>query len=200
MLARDVMTAPVVTVTPETPVRTAAATLAARGFTALPVVNDEGWLLGVVTEIDLVRDRFPRDIRSPRLEDVSEPPPGATVGDVMTAPAVAVGVTLDVVGVVRVMLDEGLRSLPVVDGERVVGIVSRRDLVRMLARDDAMLARDVRNRLAMVSAPGRWGVHVDDGVVTLTDPKDDESDRHVATVLAESVPGVLRVRCVHETG
>ncbi|MBK1787387.1 CBS domain-containing protein [Prauserella cavernicola] len=198
MLAREVMSAPVVTVTPDTPVRTAAALLADRGFTALPVVDDDGWLLGVVTEADLVRGRFRQDIRSPHDGEVAEPSAGSTTGEVMTAPAVAVSVLLDVVEIVRVMLDEGLRSVPVVDGERVVGIVSRRDLVRMLARDDERLARDVRNRLAMVGTPDRWSVRVADGVVTITDPRDDEADRHVATVLAESVPGVLRVRCVHD--
>ncbi|WP_344074035.1 CBS domain-containing protein, partial [Prauserella alba] len=103
---------------------------------------------------------------------------------------------LDVVDVVRAMLDEGVRSVPVVEGDRVVGIVSRRDLVRVLARDDRRLARDVHNRLAMISTPDRWSIDVTDGVVTLVDSRDDATDRHVATVLAENVPGVLRVRHV----
>ncbi|WP_199433779.1 CBS domain-containing protein [Qaidamihabitans albus] len=196
MRARDVMSTPVVTITPQTPVKAAAETLAARGFTALPVVDEDGWLLGVVTEADLVRDRFPRDARSSPAGGDARPAAGALVGDVMTAPAEAVGVRLDVVDVVRLMLDQHLRSLPVVDGDRVVGIVSRRDLVRTLARSDEALARDIRHRLAIFGGPGRWSVDVAGGEVTITDRFGSETDRHVATVLAESVPGVLRARCV----
>ncbi|MFF5991338.1 CBS domain-containing protein [Prauserella flavalba] len=196
MRARDVMSTPVVTVTPDTTVKDAAATLAERGFTALPVVDEEGSLLGVVTEADLVRDRFPRDTRSPRAGEEARPRAGDLVGDVMTAPAVAASAREDVVDVVRDMLDRGLRSLPVVDGTTVIGVVSRRDLVRMLARSDDALARDVQHRLAIFGGPGRWTVAVHAGEVTITDRFDSETDRHVAKVLAEGVPGVLRATCV----
>ena len=63
MRARDIMSSPVVTVTPDMTVKYAANLLSAHGFTALPVLDDDGRLVGVVTEADLVRDRFPRDAR-----------------------------------------------------------------------------------------------------------------------------------------
>jgi CBS domain-containing protein len=83
--------------------------------------------------------------------------------------------------------------MPIVDGSRVVGIVTRRDLVRTLARDDQSIAADVQHRLAMYGGSSRWTVDVHDGGVAIGDEFDDATDRHVAAVLAEAVPGVTAV-------
>lgn len=80
--------------------------------------------------------------------------------------------------------------MPIVDGAAVVGIVTRRDLVAILSRADDAIANDVRHALAHYAGTGRWTVDVRDGVVSLGDEYDDEAERHVATVLAEGVPGV----------
>lgn len=206
MRARDVMSAPVVTVTAETSVKGAAKLLAANGFTALPVLDCDDRLIGIVTEADLVRDRFPRDARYrhldrdelPLLDDepVADRAPADTVGEVMTTPATAVAAGTDLVALVTVMLSERVRAIPIVDGDRVVGIVTRGDLVRLLARDDAVIATDVRHRLAAYGGPDRWTVRVHDGRVEIGDAFDNATDRHVATVLAESVPGVIRAHAV----
>lgn len=200
MQARDIMTSSVVTVTAGSTVGDAATLLAAHGFTALPVVDDDGALVGLVTEADILRDRFPRDPRFhcsneagiQRPDEAHREPP-ATVGGVMTAPAVSMGVRSDVVDLVTTMRDEGLRSMPIVDGTRLVGIVTRRDLVRTLTRADADVERDVRHQLETYGGPGRWTVDVRGGAVTIRDAMDDETDRHVATVLAEAVRGVTVV-------
>jgi CBS-domain-containing membrane protein len=86
----------------------------------------------------------------------------------------------------RLMVDRHLRTLPVVESERLVGIVSRVDVLRTIARD-------VRGHL---SAAGRrtWDVTVTDGVVTLAGEGADETDCHVATVIAGAAPGVVDVR------
>jgi hypothetical protein len=84
------------------------------------------------------------------------------------------------------MLDDRVRSIPIVDGSRVVGIVTRRDLMRMLARDDHAIAADVRHQLAMYGGPDRWTVEVHDGAVAIGDEFDSPTDRHVAAVLARS--------------
>jgi CBS domain-containing protein len=195
MRARDVMTSPVTTVTPGTTVKEAATLLAANGFTALPVLDDDNRLIGMVTEADLVRDRFPYDPRYRHLHPDPESVPAApaTVGAVMTTPAVGMGATADVADLVAAMWDDRVRSMPIVDGSRVVGIVTRRDLVRVLARDDKDIATDVRHRLANDRGPNRWTVAVHDGVVQLGDEYLNPTDRHVAVVLAEAVPGVTRV-------
>lgn len=198
MLAEDVMTAPPVTVTPQTRVKTAAGLLVTHGFTALPVVDADDHLLGMISEADLVRDRFPRDPRHRMRADADDargdalpPTAAATVGEVMTRQVTTATPHTDVADVVTMMLAHGVRTVPVVDGERLVGVVTRRDLVRALARDDEAIARAVRHRLAVYGGSGRWTVQVRDGEVFIGDAFDDPTDRHVAVVLAESVPGVL---------
>ncbi|EHR50980.1 CBS-domain-containing membrane protein [Saccharomonospora marina XMU15] len=197
MLARQIMTSPVVTVTPETPVKRAAGLLTEHGFTALPVVDARQRLVGIVTEADLVRDRVPGDAR---FRGSPAPQPPSTVGAVMSTPAVSMDSRADLSKLVAALLDEGFRAMPIVDGERLVGIVTRRDVVRALSRDDTAIARDVRRRLMIYGGPDRWSVKVDDGVVTIVDEYDDPTDRHVATLLAESVPGVVRADTRYREG
>jgi CBS domain-containing protein len=196
MRAQDVMTRPVVTVTPETTVKYAASLLASYGYTALPVVDDDDRLIGIVTEADLVRDRFPRDARSRRADDEDPVPPGSDVADVMTIPAIGMSARTDVTELVTAMRDGKIRSMPIVDGSRLVGIVTRRDLVRVIGRDDSAIATDVRHKLANYGGPDRWRVDASDGVVELGDEYDDATEQHVAIVLAESVPGVVAVHVV----
>jgi CBS-domain-containing membrane protein len=203
MLARDIMTRTVVTVTVATGVAEAATLLASHGFTALPVVDDDGALIGLLTEVDILRDRFPRDRRFHCSEagSIARPDtrqPAATVGGVMTSPSPSVRDGADVVDLVTIMRADGLRSMPVVDGPRLVGIVTRRDLVRTLARDDVAVATDVRHQLEIYGGHGRWTVAVDGGSVTITDAMNNETDRHVATVLAEAVRGVTVVHMADE--
>lgn len=120
--------------------------------------------------------------------------PAATVGAVMTTPVIGMGAGTDVGDVVTAMLDDRVRSIPIVDGSRVVGIVTRRDLIRMLARGDHAIADDVRHQLAMYGVPDRWTVEVHDGAVAISDEFDSPTDRHVAAVLAGAVSGVTAVR------
>jgi len=204
MRASDIMTRSVVTVTATTTIQEAATLLASSGFTALPVVDGDGALIGLLTEADILRDRFPHDPRfhcsdEGSIQGPEQPPrePAYTVGAVMTSPAASVRVGDDVVDLVTIMQADGLRSMPVVDGPRLVGIVTRRDMVRTLTRDDGIVASDVRNQLEIYGGRGRWTVEVDGGAVTITDALDNQTDRHVATVLAEAVQGVT---VVHMTG
>lgn len=201
MLARDIMTRTVVTVTVTTSISEAATLLAARGFTALPVVDGDGALFGLLTEADILRDRFPRDPRfhcsdegSIQRPDTREP--AATVGGVMTAPPPSVREGADVVDLVTIMRVDGLRSMPVIDGRRLVGVVSRRDLVRTLTRDDLAVATDVLNQLETYGGHGRWTVEAI-GVI-ITDALENKTDRHVATVPAEAVRGVTVVHMADE--
>jgi CBS-domain-containing membrane protein len=147
-------------------VRQAAILLSSHGFTALPVVDDDDRLIGIVTEVDIVRDRFPRDLRyhhaytdyvTDTVDDFIPIVP-ATVDAVITAPVSAMSADSDVVDVVTAMLDTGVRSMPIVHDSRLVGILTRRDLVRALARDDQAIAADVRRRLHRYGHPiaGAW--------------------------------------------
>lgn len=194
MRARDIMTTQVVTVRTTTPVHDAAALLAEHGFTALPVLDDDDRLIGIVTEADLVRDRFPSDPRALIRDGGGHRAASraTTVGEVMSSPVTAMVPGTDVADLTEALLAAHQRSVPIVEGSTVVGIVSRRDLIRVVAREDADIARDVRHRLEVFGGGGRWLVTCSAGAVTIVDTRDSEDDEHIATVLAEAVPGVVR--------
>lgn len=196
MLVRDVMTSPVFTVGPDTPIKTAVVELTSRGFTAMPVVDD-GRLVGVITEADLVRDRVRHgsSSSSPAVE-----PPAArqpmTVGAVMTCDVQTSTPLTDVADLVAMMIDRRIRSVPVVSGDRLVGIVSRRDVLAVFARADVAIAAAVRGALQTSGGPERWTVEVNRGVVQIGDRLDDATERSSARALASDVPGVLDVEFV----
>ncbi|KAA9160274.1 CBS domain-containing protein [Amycolatopsis acidicola] len=178
------MSSPAVTTTPDTEVAVAEKILVQRGFTALPVI-DEDRLAGVVTEADLLADRFPEQPHRSH----------ATVGEVMNPVARTVDIDTDATRIARLMLDTRVRCLPVMDRGKVAGVVTRRDFLRALARPDAKLAEDVTRRLSVFPPADRWIVDVADGEATIIDRYASEKDHEVAVVLAESVPGVIRARC-----
>jgi osmotically-inducible protein OsmY len=111
----------------------------------------------------------------------------------MSAHAVTVTPDTDLTIVVELATSTGIKSVPVVDSrDRVVGVISRRDIVHMLARSDSRLEQEV-DAFLLSTGLGPWLVEVQDGVVELSGPS-DEHERTVATILARSVPGVVEVR------
>ena len=116
----------------------------------------------------------------------------------MTRAVVALHEDADTAEAGRLMLDRRIKSIPVVRGRRVVGIVARRDLLEVLARRDEDIARDLEALLASeLGAPGPFRVAVRDGIVRLTGPTDPTS-RRLATLLARDVPGVVAVQLDEE--
>jgi CBS domain-containing protein len=200
MRARDLMTAPVITVRSDSPVKDALKLLTANSFTALPVVNDNT-LVGIVTEADLIHDRIPRDPRNRQGElDTSQHRSARmSVGSVMTSPAVTMGSGADLTDLCQALLDAHIRAMPIVDDGKVVGIVTRGDIVRVLARDDRVIAADIRHRLEIYGGLNRWTVDVEDGVVRIVDTFDNSTDRHVAALLAQAVPGVMDAQALSTT-
>jgi len=198
MKASEIMTRPVITVRTDTPVKEATALLAKHAITSMPVLDDDGRLVGMVSESDILANRIQHDPRSHLRRDEEHPDPAHFVGDVMTTPVVAMADSADTADIADLMLRYGVRSVPIVNGGEVLGIVSRRDLLRTLVRDDDAIAAEVRSRLAFYSnQPERWHVQVADGVVTIGGHFDDETERRVVTVLAGTVPGVSNVHTGH---
>lgn len=192
MQARQIMTTPVITVRPDTSARDAAALLLEHRITAAPVLDTGGELVGIVSEGDLVVDRFGHDPRSQLRPVEDEPPAPQTVGEVMTTPVVALGLSADAADLAETMLDADVRSVPIVEGATVLGIVSRRDLLRTLIRDDDAIRAEILDRLAgSGKALGSWDVQVTDGTVLLVGGSDD--DGRAALALARTVPGVATV-------
>lgn len=182
MRAVDVMSRPVVSVSPVTPVRSALVLLVERGFGALPVVTGEGEVVGVVSESELLRLGLRGGYG------------GALVADVMVAPPVTVPLDTPVAELAEVLLAGRLRCVPVVDAGELVGVVSRSDLLRTLVQDEDMLADRVRWLLhTYAGMRPRWSVEVVAGVVFVTGPFADEAERRLVVALARTVPGVDQV-------
>jgi CBS domain-containing protein len=192
---REIMSSPAVVVPPELPVKAAAAVLDDRGFTCLPVVTGDNRLVGVVSEGELLADRFPPDPRLP-LGEREDRRPGRVVSDVMVRDVLVAHPQEGVADLLTVLRAADVRSLPVVEDDAVVGVVTYRDLVRALARDDALIEADVRRRLNLHGGVGRWQATVRDGEVTLVDDRNDPVERSGAIRLAEAVIGVTQCRVV----
>jgi CBS domain-containing protein len=191
MLVREVMSSPVVTVGPRTPVKQAVRLLDEHRITSMPVVDEEGRLVGVVSEADVLRDALPPDRRAhDRLVELAAPPVHLVVTDVMTHLPMSVGPDDDLVDAVELMVDTQVKSLPVVSSGRVVGMVSRRDVIAVLARQDGLIEAEVDE--ALREAGVECVVEVDDGLVILRDG-DDPERMHVAQVIASRIPGVVGV-------
>jgi CBS domain-containing protein len=139
MKARDVMTSPVITLRPDVPVNAAAALLCSHGFTAAPVVDSGGRLVGIASEADLMRGRIVPD------GWVVPPEPDPTVGQVMTPAPVGMGPEDDLADVAALMLEARVRSVPIVEDGKLVGIVTRRDVLRVVARRE-LTSNDVTRR------------------------------------------------------
>jgi CBS domain-containing protein len=195
---RDVMSTPVVTVPPGMPLKEVARLLVTRGISAVPVV-DRGELVGILSEANLIPLELAPDPRAhlARLPDASQTP-SRVASEAMTRDVVALPEDADVADAGRLMLEQRIKSIPVVRGRRVIGIVARRDLLEVLARSDEEIARDLEALLAAeLGSPSPYRVTVRDGVVDLAGPP-DPVDRRLATLLARSVPGVLEVRLDEE--
>jgi CBS domain-containing protein len=192
MLVREVMTAPVVTVPAGSTIREAVRLLYERNITAAPVLDQRGRMTGIVSEIDLLRGEFEPDPRASVGTAASPGTPPATVEEVMTSDVRTARETDDALELVNLMIRTRVKSVPVVRDGAVIGIVSRRDLMRMLAHGDERIREDVLAALeaAAVGGTATTRVAVRDGIVELYGEDDPPG---IADVIARTVPGVVRV-------
>ena len=193
MRASDVMTGDPVTVAPEVPVRDAVAVLIDHGITSMPVVDRDGHIVGIVSEVDLLRGRLPHDPRAFVRSCDDGPDPARTVRDVMTDTVVCLPDYSDLADLAEALVDERVRAVPVLHEGELVGMVSRRDVLRTLLRDDAAIAADARGRLEEYVPDTQWRAEVDDGVVTATAFGADEREQRLVDQILHTIPGVVRV-------
>jgi CBS domain-containing protein len=191
MLVREVMTTPAVCVDPDTALKRAIQLLDEHRITAMPVVDGEGHLVGVLSEADVIRDVVPADRRAhERLVEIVGPPLRLRVADVMTNLALSAGPDDDVARAVEMLVDTQVKSLPVVSFGRVVGVVSRSDVIRSLARQDTLIEAEVDEAVRLAGV--ECSVEVVDGVVHLCDAESSESLK-IAAVIASRAAGVVGV-------
>ena len=215
MRAHQIMTRSVVTVTPETTILDAANLMLQRHVSGLPVVDGAGKLVGIVSEGDFIRRseigtqrkrgrwlRFILGTRAAATDFVREH--GRRVSEVMTREPLTVTEETALDDIVTTMETNGVKRLPVMRGDKLVGIVSRANLLQAVAS----LAREVpdptadddhiRRRIIDAMEKNDWcpfgvNVVVRDGIVHLTGVITEERSRQAAIVCAENVEGVKKV-------
>jgi CBS domain-containing protein len=215
MRAHQIMTRPVITVTPETPIVEAANIMLQRHVSGLPVVDGSGKLVGIVSEGDFMRrsEIGTQRRRGRWLKLILGPGKAATdfvhehggkVGEVMTPEPLTVTEDTALEEIVRLMEKHGIKRLPVVRGEQIVGIVSRANLLQAVASmarqipDPTADDDHIRNRIIDALEKNDWcpfglGVIVRDGIVHLSGVITEERSRQAAIVAAENVAGVKKV-------
>jgi CBS domain-containing protein len=215
LAARDLMAAELVTSPPETPVRALIRLFTDRGVSAVPITDASGALLGIVTERDLVRRLADEDEQRPAgwLARLTSTPDaraaryagshGATAREVMTEKVVTVGPDASAAHVAHVMERHGIRRVLVAEGGRLLGMVTRTDLLRALVADQPPEGEvsDERIRAAILAAMRResWAdtlhvtVDVRGGEVEFYGFSRSASVQRALRVLAENVPGVGKV-------
>lgn len=204
MTVREVMSGAVISVRPDTPFGETAELLYTSSIGAVPVLDSDDRVLGVVSEADLLPKEGHRDdppghrrviARSGRRSLAKAA--GQTAADMMTTPVITVGPDVTLVELARIMEAKRLKWLPVVDeSSRAIGVVTRSDLLRVFVRPDAELRaeviEDVLGRVLWLE-PSRVDVEVHDGVVTLAGELDTSGDVEVAVRLTGQVDGVVDV-------
>lgn len=191
----DVMTEQVVSVREDTPFQEIARVLTGHHISAVPVLDAGGRVTGVVSEADLLpKGAGPRRPRS-RWFRRRDKAAGRTAADVMTTPAVTVAPDTALEVGARLLVETGLKRVPVVDSDgKLAGIASRADFLGVFARPDreilAEIEKEVFERDLCTPVPQ---VAVSAGVVTLAGLVDRKSTVAIAGALTRHVAGVVDV-------
>lgn len=203
MKVSELMTKDVVTVERQSTLKEVAELLAGRRISGVPVVDRPRRVVGVVSEADIAEkeaavDR-PRGVvdwllargTSPRLE-------ARTAGEAMSSPPITLRPDRDVAEAARLMIEQGVNRLPIVDAEgTLVGIVTRADLVRAFIRSDAEIEHELLEDVVLGNLgidPDTVETSVNEGEVTLTGEVDTKADAGLLETFAARVPGVVSVR------
>lgn len=202
----EVMSTDVATVRMETPFKDVARMLARRDVSAAPVVDADGRVLGVVSQADLLVKQSTQEPdwrRSPaawwRRRRNTRRAGATNAGELMSTPAITVRATATVVSGARKLTVHNIKRLPVLDDAgKLVGIVSRKDLLTVFLRPDAEIREDiVRNvfefGLGMPVSPAVLTVTVHDGKVTLEGQIELKSQLDLVEQMARHIDGVVDV-------
>lgn len=209
MLAKDLMTAPAVSVTHDTSVHKAIRLMLEKNVSGLPVIDDSGTLCGMLTEGDLLKkSTFNVGSRQPPehadrsfFEDYVRAH-GTVVSDCMTAEVASVAPEATLPVLVSMMRTKNVRRVPVVDRGKLVGVVSRHDVLRAItsARDmvaggeDALrLAVTTRLHEELGLKPDEVSVRIRGAIVELAEPGKEPARRRAMQLVAENVSGVAGV-------
>jgi CBS domain-containing protein len=207
----DVMTSPAISVPETATYHDIVDAMVTHNISAVPVVNRDGVVLGVVSEADLLHkmqfagaDPARRLLERKRVRDGRRKAVAVLAADLMSTPAIVVGPAASIPVAAALMSRHGVKRLPVVDTHgRLIGVVSRADLVRLYARPDEQVLADVRENVlrgTLSMDPDALTVAVDNGVVSLAGVVDRRSTVTIVELLVRTIPGVVEVAnhlCYH---
>lgn len=205
MKIKDLMTQDVQTIGPEASLKEAAALLAERGISGVPVVDGARRVLGVLSEADILakeRGQLPERkglfglLHSRELVDLESKLDARSVADAMTAPALTIRPKDPLSKAAALMADKGIKRLPVVEDGTLVGIVTRADLVRAFIRTDEEIEREIREDVIMHTlwiTPEELTINVEGGVVTIAGEVEMRSDAELLPEFIRRVVGVVHV-------
>ena len=206
MKVRDLMQSDVWTTTPEESLKNVARTLVYNRISGMPVCDPEGRVVGVISEGDILfKERGRAEQRPAPLgwlldggsrSDLKKAT-ARTAADAMTAPAVTIRPSSTATAAARLMIEEGVNRLPVVtqDG-RLLGIVTRADLVRAFTRQDAEIAMEIQKDIlqrVLWAEPSAIEIVVREGEVEVAGELETSTDVQIFEQLVEKVPGVVSV-------
>ena len=196
---KDVMTTRVIWVRKEASFRELAVALRTHRVSAFPVLGDGDKVIGIVSEADLLTkeaiDGEPGVFAGLLHRRDAEKARGVTAGDLMTAEVVAVAPQDTVEHAARLMYSRKVKRLPVVDGQgRLVGIISRADVLAVFDRTDEDIRAEVTGEVSLFADPKTFGVTVKDGIVTLTGEPESNLLGHEIVQRIQHVQGVVAVR------
>jgi CBS domain-containing protein len=196
MKIADVMTRDIITVDPGASLKEAACLLTVNRVSGLPVVTSDGVLLGILSEADVLAKESEVAGNAPRAEGRGLLD-AHVVGEAMTVPALTIESSRGVAVAAKMMIDHRVNRLPVVQDGKLIGIVTRADLVRAFIRTDAEIATEIREDVVERSLrldPHEVQVEVNDGEVMLRGRVDSRADADLLPALAGRVPGVVTVQ------
>jgi len=205
MKVKDVMTTKVSTIHGDASLKEAAGLMTELGVSGLPVVAQDGLVIGVLSERDILFKEARPGPKPGLLERLFALPipeleaklAATTVGEAMTAPAMTISPDRPVSEAASVMVEENVKRLPVVDGAgTLVGIVTRSDLVRAFVRSDEEIAREIRDdviRRSLWIEPEKIDVVVERGEVRLVGEVESRADAELIPEFIQRVPGVVSV-------
>jgi CBS domain-containing protein len=200
---KDVMTADVVAVRRDTSFKDMARMLSMSRISALPVVDEAGKVIGVVSEADmLVKEADQASYRGffmgLRRRREHEKAAGITAADLMTSPAIVAHPDQPVQRAALLMYDRRVKRLPVVDeAGHLIGIVSRSDVLGVFGRPDEEIRRDVTDRVILhgfLMDPTLFEVTVQDGIVTVAGQSESVEDGKYLIEAVRRLDGVVAVR------
>lgn len=200
MRVLDIMTIDVLTVGPEETLKAAARKMVEAGVSGLPVVDDNGQLIGIITEADFLEreaDRTHRRLLDALMHKPASVVEAETVGEVMSTHPVVIYPEASVTEAARIMSHHHVKRLPVVSEDGILrGIVSRGDVVTVFTRPDDVIEDEVRedivNRVLLLDAD-TVDVAVVDGVVKLSGSLPTRTDKRLLEEMVRRIDGVVRL-------